>query len=78
MPIHNVVYYVNHKDRTFSLTARMTRARLPAVDNQMRRGKFEIHEIARNVSKKCAESIKANLKEAMNCTGYRYMTRAPI
>lgn len=75
--VRHVVVYVNHADRMFSITARMTSARLPEVGEQMEGEGFEPIVLA-HLPKEEAEAFKDAVRAAYEAAGYEYQTRSPL
>lgn len=76
---YQVVVFVNHDKRQFSLTARRSEgARLEAVKQQMIDESFTPLVIASGLDKNPAEQFKQILKAAYIEAGYSYVSREPL
>ncbi len=70
--IHHVVLYTRHDTKTFSITARMERARLEFVNNGKMVDGFTEVTLAENLHKDAAEELKNAVNDALKKAGYTY------
>jgi hypothetical protein len=76
--IHTLVLYVNETEKAFSVTARMDRARLSGVDEQMSQPGWTRKLVADRLEKKVANSRKAQLRAEWETRGFTYLTRPQL
>jgi len=76
--IHKVVLYINESEQAFTITARMDRARLPGVDEQMSEPGWTRELVADRLEKEEAKDRKAQVRADWEARGYRYRTRSPL
>jgi len=76
--IHKVVLYVNEQAKQFTITARMDRARLPGVDEQMSQPGWTRTEIGKALDKDRAEVMRDHKRAELVAKGYSYQTRLPL
>src|SRR5262249_14788175 len=75
---HLVVVYTDHEAKRFSITARMERARLPGVNNQMMEMGFEAITLAKGLKKDAANRFKETIRKCYEEAGYAYQAREPL
>jgi hypothetical protein len=73
--MHKVVLYVNEQGKRFTITARMDRARLAGVDEQMAQPGYMRIEVAGGLEKKRAEEVRDRERAAWEAKGYTYQPR---
>ena len=76
--IHKVLLYFNESERAFTVTARMDRARLPGVDEQMSEPGWFRELVADRLDKEAAEARKAKVRAEWEGRGFTYRTRSPL
>lgn len=76
--IHKVVLYFDDELKQFTVAARMERARLPGVDEQMAGHGFTRRVIAERLGKEQAETLRDQVRDEWTAKGYAYQTRDPL
>ena len=76
--IHTVVLYVHEASQRFTITARMERARLPGVDDQMTAQGYTRTVLATNLNKQQAEALRDQTRDDYVAQGYEYQTRPAL
>lgn len=76
--IHQVVVYVHEGAKGFSITARMARARLSEVDDQMAAEGFSRKVVRDGMTKEEAEDLRDEVYSRYIADGYTYQPREPL
>jgi hypothetical protein len=76
--IHVVVLYIHEPLKRFSITARMERARLPGVDQQMADQGYTRKVLGEGLDKTKAEELRAKSRAKYQSSGYTYQTRPQL
>jgi len=73
--IHKVVLYIHEPSKRFTVTARMERAHLPGVDDQMAQQGYVRTVVAEGLEKHKATEIRNKKRYEYIAKGYAYQTR---